>query len=53
MSQPGTVFQENKIYNCKIDLFSFLNNKQTDNGIFLNKARENFNLVKIFWNMRV
>ena len=47
------VFQENKIYNFKIHLFSFLNTKQTNDGIFLNKAGENFNLAKIFWNVRV
>ena len=48
-----SVFQENRIYNFKIHLFSFLNTKQTNAGIFLNKTGENFNLAKIFWNMRV
>ena len=45
MPQPGTVlflnqpvFQENKIYNFKIHLISFLNTKQTNDGIFFNKA---------------
>ena len=37
----------------KINLFSFLNTKQTNNGIFLNKTGENFNLAKTFWNLRV
>ena len=37
------VFQKNKIYNFKIHLFSFLNTKQTDDGIFSNKTGENFN----------
>ena len=46
------VFQENKIYNF-ISHLSFLNTKQTNDGIFMNKARENFNLAKIFWNVRV
>ena len=44
------VFQENKIYNFKIHLFSFLNTRQTNDGIFLNKTGENFNLAKIFYN---
>ena len=47
------VFQEYKIYNFKIHLFSFLNIKQTNDGIFLNKAGENFNLTKLFWSVRV
>ena len=51
LNQP--VFQENKICNFKIHLFSILNTKQTKDGIFLNKAVENFNLEKVFWNMRV
>ena len=46
-------FQENKIYNFKIHSFSFLNTKQTNDCIFLNKTGENFNLAKIFWNVRV
>ena len=37
----------------KIHLFSILNTKQTNDGIFTNKAEENFNLAKIFLNMRV
>ena len=32
----------------KIHLFSILNTKQTNDGIFSNKAGENFNLAKIF-----
>ena len=43
-----SVFQENKIYNFQIHLFSFLNTKQTIDGIFLNKAEENFKLGKNF-----
>ena len=35
-------FQENKIYNFKIHLFSFLNTKQTSDGIFLNKTGDSF-----------
>ena len=41
-------FSRNKIYNFKIHLFSFLNTKQTNDGIFLKKTVENFNLAKIF-----
>ena len=51
LNQP--VFQENKICNFKIHLFSFSNTKQTNASISSNKTRENFNLAKIFWNMRV
>ena len=51
LNQP--VFQENKIYNSKIHLISFLNTKQTNDGIFLNNAGQNFNLANIFWNVRV
>ena len=51
LNQP--VFQENKIYNFKIHLFSFLNTKQINDGVFSNKTEENFNLAKIFWNVRV
>ena len=47
------VFQENKIYNFKINLFSFLNAKQTNDGIFLDLTVEKFYLGKIFWKMRV
>ena len=32
----------------QIHLFSILNTKQTNNGIFSNKVGENFNLAKIF-----
>ena len=39
--------------NFKIHLFSILNTKQTNDGIFSNKAGENFNLAKIFLNVRV
>ena len=46
-------FQENKIYNFKIYLFSFLTTKKTNDGILLKNAGENFNLAKIFWNVRV
>ena len=41
-------FQEKKVCNFKIDLISILNTKQTNGDIFSNKARENFNLAKIF-----
>ena len=51
LNQP--VFQESKIHNFKINLFSFLNSKQGNDSIFLNTTRDNFNLAKIFWNMRV
>ena len=44
---------ENKFCNFKIHLFSILNTKQTNNGIFSNKAGENFNLAKTFLNARV
>ena len=40
------------MYNFKIHLFSFLNTKQTNNGIFFNKTGDNFNLAKSFWNVR-
>ena len=35
LNQP--VFQENKIHNSNIHLFSFLNTKQTNDGIFLTR----------------
>ena len=38
LNQP--IFQENQIYNFKINLFSFLNTKQTNDGIF-KKTGEN------------
>ena len=41
------VFQENKICNFKIHLFSLLRTKQKIKVFFLNKAGENFNLAKI------
>ena len=47
------VFQENKICNYEIYLSSFSNTKETNDSIFLNKTRENFNLTKIFWNVKV
>ena len=37
----------------KIHLFSILNTKQANDGIFSNKAGENFNLAKLFLNVRV
>ena len=40
LNQP--VFYENKFCNLKIHLFSILNTKQTNDGIFSNKAGENF-----------
>ena len=48
-----SVFQENKIYNIKTHLFSFLNTKQRNDGIFLNTSGDNFDLANIFWNVRV
>ena len=51
LNQP--VFQENKIYNFKVHLFSFLNSKQKNDCIYFFNAEENFSLVKIFWNLRV
>ena len=54
MSQPGTVcfsvslFFKKTNCNFKIHLFSILSTKQTNDGIFSNKATENFNLAKIF-----
>ena len=51
LNQP--VFKENKFCNFKIQLFSILNTKQTNDGIFSNKAGENFKLAKIFLNVRV
>ena len=36
----------------KIHLFSILNTKQINDGIFSNKTRENFNLAKTFLNVR-
>ena len=50
LNQP--VFQENKNYNFKIHLFSFLNTKQT---VFFFEKRLGIILIwqKIFWNVRV
>ena len=36
-----------------MNLISILNTKQINDGIFLNKAGENFNLEKIFLKVRV
>ena len=47
------VSKENKIYNYKIHLLSFLNAKQTNDGICLNKTGEYFNLANISGNVRV
>ena len=47
------VFWDNNFCGFKIQLFSVLNTKQTNNGIFSNKAGKNYNLAKIFLNMRV
>ena len=46
-------FLRNKFYNFKNNLFAILNTKQTNDGIFSNKAWENFNLTEIFLNVRV
>ena len=35
LNQP--VFQENKIYSFTVHLFSFLNSKQTSDGVFLTR----------------
>ena len=51
LHQP--VFSENKFSSFKIHLFSSLNTKQTNDGIFSNKAGENFNLAKKFLYVRV
>ena len=45
LNQP--VFQENKICNFKTHLISILNTKQINDGTFLNKTGQNFNLAKI------
>ena len=37
----------------RIHLFSILNTKQTNDGIFSNKAMENFDLAKIVLNARI
>ena len=39
LHQP--VFQENKIYNFNIHLFSYLNTKQTNDGIFFEQDWRN------------
>ena len=44
LCQPA--FQENKIYNFKIHLFSSLNTKQTSDGIFSNKTGEIFPVTR-------
>ena len=46
-------FLKNKFGNFKILSFSILNTKQTNDGIFSNKAGENFNLEKFFLNVKV
>ena len=46
-------FLRKQICNIKIHLFSILNSKQTNDGIFSNEAGESFNLAKIFLNVRV
>ena len=46
-------FLINKFCSFKIHLFLILNTKQTNDGIFSNKAGENFNLKKNFLNVRV
>ena len=48
-----SAFYENQFCYLIIHLFSILNTKQTNDGLFSNKAGENFNLVKIFLNVRV
>ena len=42
-----------KICSFKIHLFSILNTKETNHGIFSNMAGENFILDKIFLDVRV
>ena len=51
LNQP--VIKEKKFYNLEIHLFSNLNNKQINDGIFSKKAGENFNLAKILLHVRV
>ena len=45
LNQP--VSQENKFWNFNIYFFSILNTKQTNDGVFSNKAGENLNLTKM------
>ena len=51
LNQP--VFLKNKFCNFKIHLFSIFSTRQTNNGIFSNKAGKNFNLAKLFLKVRV
>ena len=48
----STCFSRKQNLPFKVRLFSFLNTKQTNDGNFLKKTRENFNLAKIFCNVR-
>ena len=45
-------FLKNRFSNFKIHLFSILNTKQTNDGIFSDKAWENFDMAEIFLNVR-
>ena len=45
-------FLRKKFLQFKIHLFSILSTKQTNDGIFSNKAGENFNLAKTFLDVR-
>ena len=47
-----SIFSENKFCNFKIHLFSIFNTRETNDGIFLNKAGENINLANMFLNVR-
>ena len=44
-------FKKTKFAILKLFIFNFKH--QTNDGIFSNKAEENFSLAKIFWNVRV
>ena len=41
-------FSRKRTYNFKVRISSFLNTKQTNDGIFFKKTGENFNLAKTF-----
>ena len=46
-------FSRKQNLHFKIYLLYFLNTKQTNDGTFWNITGENFNLAKIFWNVRI
>ena len=49
----STCFLSKQIFQFKIHLFSILNTKQANDGIFSNRTKENFNFAKTFLNVRV